>query len=315
LKRALRAALNNASAALFAVLLATFGFLAPAFFTPANLLNIAGQSASNAIVATGMTFVLLVAGVDLSVGAIMFVAAAVAGKMAMAGMPLWQCIGAMTGIGLAAGFVNALLVTRLRIVAFIATLGTLYIGRGFGTWLTDTKAMNVPDSTFPALVFGRWAGVPAPIVLLLGVVAMAQITLSSTAFGRQLYAVGYSAESARKAGVNTRRITASAYILCGLGAALGAVLTLGQLGSVSPKFGEYREFSAISAAVLGGTSLFGGRGRVFPGTILGALLIQSIENGLVLLNADIYLYPLITSAIIFTAVLVDTLRLRLQESA
>jgi ribose transport system permease protein len=205
-------------------------------------------------------------------------------------------------------------VTRLRIVAFIATLGTLYIGRGFATWLTDTKAMNVPDTTFPALVFEKWAGAPAPIVLLAVATAAAQITLSATPFGRKLYAVGHSVEMARKAGVKTRRVIAGAYILCGLCASLGAVLTLGQLGTVSPKFGEYREFSAISAAVLGGTSLFGGRGRVIPGTVLGALLIQSIENGLVLLQADVYLYPLITSGIIFTAVLVDTLRLRMQEA-
>lgn len=314
MKRFLLLLLDNASLALFAILLAAFGFLAPSFFTTSNLLNVAVQSSSNAIVATGMTFVLLVAGVDLSVGAIMFIAAAIAGKMALAGSPLWQCVLAMTGIGIAAGAVNATLVTRLRIVAFIATLGTLYVGRGLATWLTDTRAMNVPDTTFPALVFSKSAGVPIPIILLIIVILLAQVLLSRTPFGRQLYAIGHSVEMARKAGVNTRRLIAAAYVICGLCAAWGAVLTLGQLGSVSPKFGEFREFEAIAAAVLGGTSLFGGRGRVFPGTILGALLIQSIQNGLVILNANMYLYPLITSAIIFIAVLVDTLRLRAQEA-
>jgi ribose transport system permease protein len=144
-------------------------------------------------------------------------------------------------------------------------------------------------------------------------VAVAHVVLTRTPFGRRVYAVGNSLEAARKAGLNTRRILALVYVISGLGAALGGILALAQLGAVSPTFGTNREFAAIAAAVLGGTSLFGGRGAVFPGTVLGAVFIQSVENGLVILNANPYLYPLVTSAMIFLAVLLDSTRSRLLQ--
>ena len=300
-------ALNNAPVVLFAIVLAVFGVLAPQFSTGQNLTNIGVQASSNAIVAIGMTFVLLTAGVDLSVGAIMFVAAAVAGKLLLAGQSFPLAIAAMLGVGAAGGAVNALLITRLGVLPFVVTLATLYVGRGFALWITQTRAMNLPES-FLQLGAVKLAGIPLPIALFVVVLLLAHLTLTRTPFGRQLYAVGADLEAARKAGVNTRRILFCAYVICGLCAALGAVIALAQIGTVSPKFGENREFSAIAAAVLGGTSLFGGRGRVLPGTVIGALLIQSVENGLVILNADPYLYPLITSAIIFLAVLLDSMR-------
>jgi len=254
--------------------------------------------------------VLLTAGVDLSVGAIMFVAAAVAGKLVLLGAPLPAVLIAIVGVGLASGLVNALLVTRLGILAFIATLATLYVGRGFGLWLTQTRAMNLPDS-FLTLGTTKLAGIPLPLLIAAFVVALAHLTLTRTPFGRQIYAVGNNLDGAKKAGLNTGRVLASAYVLSGLCAAIGGILSLAQLGAVSPTFGTNREFTAIAAAVLGGTSLFGGRGGVFPGTVLGAVLIQSVENGLVILNADPYLYPLVTASIIFLAVLLDSTRSRL----
>jgi ribose transport system permease protein len=135
-----------------------------------------------------------------------------------------------------------------------------------------------------------------------------QLALSNTPMGRQLHALGASAENARKAGLRATRLLASVYVFSGACAGLGGFLALCQLGSVSPKFGEFYEFDAITAAVLGGTSLFGGRGKVFPGTVLGVVLVKSIFSGLVIVRADPYLYPLITSAIIFVAVLLDSLR-------
>jgi ribose transport system permease protein len=254
-----------------------------------------------------MTFVLLTAGVDLSVGAIMFVAAAVAGKMAQAGQPLPIIMTTMLVIGVSFGAVNAVLITRVRVVAFIVTLSLLFIGRGFALWITHTRAINLPES-FLQLGAIRIAGLPLPLVALGAVVAVAHLVLTRTPFGRQIYAVGNHPENARKAGIVTRRIVASVYLISGFCAALGAVLSLAQLGAVSPKFGESYEFKAIAAAVLGGTSLFGGRGQVLPGTLLGAVLIQSIESGLVILNADPYLYPLVTAGVIFLAVLIDSLR-------
>jgi ribose transport system permease protein len=299
--------LNNAPLGLFMIVLAVFGALSPRFFTGPNLANIIVQSSSTAIVAIGMTFVLLTAGVDLSVGAVMFVAAAVAGKMVLAGAPLWLALVVILVIGLACGALNAFFITRLRLIAFVVTLATLYVGRGFALWLTETRAMNLPAS-FLNLGTNRWVGLPVPIWILAAVLAVAHLVLSRTMFGRQVYAVGQDLEGARKAGIKTGRILAAVYVISGFTAAVGGILALAQLGSVSPTFGMNKEFSAIAAAVLGGTSLFGGRGRVFPGTVLGAVLIQSVENGLVIVNADPYLYPLVTSGIIFLAVLLDSVR-------
>jgi len=299
--------LNNASVVLFVVVLTAFGLLSPKFLTAPNLVNILIQSSSTAIVAIGMTFVLLTAGVDLSVGAIMFVAAAVAGKMVLGGAPLWLALVVILLIGLVSGVINAFFITQLRIIAFVVTLATLYLGRGFALWFTETRAMNLPPS-FLALGTDKLLGVPLPIVIFVFVLATAHLVLTHTPFGRQIYAVGQDLEAARKAGIRTDRILASVYVISGLCAAIGGILSLAQLGAVSPTFGSNKEFTAIAAAVLGGTSLFGGRGQVFPGTVLGAVLIQSVENGLVILNADPYLYPLVTSAIIFVAVLTDSLR-------
>ena len=302
--------LDFAPVALFAVVLLVFGLMSDKFLTADNFTQILVQSSATAVVATGMTFVLLTAGVDLSVGAIMFIGAGLAGKMALAGQPLPLCLLVMIGVGLMGGAVNALLVTRLKLVAFIATLATLYIGRGTGRWITQTRAMNLPDA-FLALGSAKWLSIPLPLWMAGAVILIAQLILSNTPFGRQLYALGNNPEAARKAGLNTTRLLAAVYIICGLCAGLGGILALAQLGAVSPKFGELYEFDSITAAVLGGTSLFGGRGKVFPGTVLGAILLKSIFNGLVIVQADPYLYPLITSGIIFLAVLLDSQRTEL----
>lgn len=301
--------LNNISLLLFLLVLAVFGALSPKFLTTDNLINLLVQSSSTMVVATGMTFVLLTAGVDLSVGAIMFVTAAVAGKLIASGSGMPLAITAILLTGVAAGALNSVLVTWLRLIPFIATLGTLYIGRGFGLWLTETRAMNLPEQWLQ-LGAERLLGLPIPIWICGAVLLVSHLVLTRTPFGRQIYALGHNAESARKAAINPRVLLISVYIISGVCAAIGAIISLSQLGAVSPTFGTNREFTAIAAAVLGGTSLFGGRGGVLPGTFLGALLIQTIENGLVIVNTDPYLYPLITSAVIFLAVLLDSIRTR-----
>ncbi len=299
--------LDLAPVVLFVLVLGVFGTMSRTFLTLDNLTQILVQSASTVVVGTGLTFVLIAGGVDLSVGAVMFVGAAIAGKMMLAGQPLFLCLLAMLAVGAVCGAINAFLTTRLHLVAFLATLATLYIGRGVGRWITETRAMNLPDS-FLALGSSRWLGVPMPLWIAGTVVVAAQLVLSHTPFGRRILAVGSNPEAARKAGLRPDRLLAVVYVLCGMCAGAGGILALSQLGSVSPKFGEFYEFDAITAAVLGGTSLFGGRGNVFPGTVLGAVLLKSIFNGLVIVQADPYLYPLITSAIIFAAVLLDGLR-------
>ena len=301
--------LNHASLILFAVVLVIFGALSPAFFHPANAVNILIQSSSTGILAVGMTFVLLTAGVDLSVGAIMFVAAAAGGKLILGGWSFPAVLAVMMGIGVLYGALNALFITRLAVMAFIVTLATRYFGRGLGLRITETRAMNLPES-FYELGAARVLGIPLPVLIFASVALIAHLTLTRTPFGRQIYAVGADVESARKAGISTRVVLFVVYVICGLCAAAAGIVALSQAPAVSPSFGNNREFMAIAAAVLGGTSLFGGRGAVFPGTVLGAALIQTIENGLNILNVNPYLYPLITSGVIFVAVLLDAVRSR-----
>jgi len=300
--------LNQAPIVLCATVLTVFGILSPSFLAPANLLNILVQASGTAIVAAGMTFVLLTAGVDLSVGSIMFVAAAMGGKLLLEhDWPPFAVVGAIAGLGALCGLLNACLIAKLGIIAFIATLGTQYLGRGFGMWLTETRAMNLPDA-FTQLASRRLLGIPLPL-LVLGLVALvAHLALTRTPFGRQVHAVGQDREAARRAGAKVSRILVWVYVIGGACAGLGGAVALAQIGAVAPTFGAGKEFAAIAAAVLGGTSLFGGRGQILPGTVLGAVLIQGVENGLNNLDANPYSYPLVTSGIIFVAVLVDSLR-------
>jgi ribose transport system permease protein len=299
--------LQRASLLLFVAVFAAFGMMSSTFLEAQNLVNILIQSSSIAITAIGMTFVLLTAGIDLSIGSVMFVAAILAGKMVIGGHPLSLAVTVVLLVGLVCGAINAALVTRLGIPAFIVTLGTLYLGRGFGLWLTETRAMNLPESLLQ-IGAARILGVPVPILVFLIVLAAAHVALTQTPFGRQIYATGNDREVAAKAGVNTTRVIFLVYVVSGLCAAVGGLVSVSQLGAVSPTFGNQREFAAVAAAVLGGTSLFGGRGQVFPGTVVGAILIQTVENGLVIINADPYLYPLVMSSIIFLAVFTDSLR-------
>jgi ribose transport system permease protein len=302
--------LNQTPLLLFLIIFCGLGMLSDRFLQPTNLVNILIQTSSLAVAATGMTFVLLTAGVDLSVGSVMFVAVAASGKLQYHGYPIALALAAGCLVGFLAGGINGLAVVRLRIIPFVATLAMLFIARGFGLWLTNTRAMNMPDEV-TQLGASRWLGVPLPVMAMLVVALSSQWFLSWTPWGRQTYAIGFDAAAARRAGLKVDRVTFLVYVFCGFCAALSGMISLTQTGAVSPSFGQQREFAAIAAAVLGGTSLFGGRGTVFPGTLFGAVVFQTIENGLVIINADPYLYPLIISGIIFLAVLLDTMRNRL----
>lgn len=308
-RRALYFALRQAPALLFVAVAAILSILSPKFFSLSNALNLVVQSAPIAVVAVGMTFVLLTLGVDLSVGAIMFAGAALATKLLLAGHSVALALLVMVGCGVFMGVINGFLVVRARLAPFIVTLAMLFVCRGFALWVTETRAMNLPD-WFLQFGTARLVGVPVPVVVFASVFFFAHITLTRTQFGRQLYAVGNNVENARKAGLRLNWLLFAVYAISGLCAAIGGILALTQLGSVSPKFGENYEFKAIAAAVLGGTSLFGGRGAVWPGTLLGVLLIQMLESGLVMLNADPYLYPIVTAGVILFAVFLDATRQR-----
>lgn len=299
--------LNNVSLILFIAVLGVFGLLSDTFLSFQNLKNILVQSSALAIVATGVTFVLLTGGVDLSVGSIMFLAVAVSGKMVFQGGGLFAGLMCALAVGLALGALNGFLISRIRMVPFIVTLAMLFVGRGLGLWYTKTRAMNMPESVTD-LGSAVWLALPLPLWIMFGIVISAHLLLTRTPFGIQIYAAGQDPEAARKAGIRVRWILFRVYLMCGFCAALSGLISLTQTGAVSPSFGQQKEFSAIAAAVLGGTSLFGGRGNVLPGTLLGAVLIQTVENGLVILNVDPYVHGLITSGIIFLAVFLDAVR-------
>lgn len=303
-------ALQNAPLLLFLVLIAVFGSMSDRFLTPGNFVNIATQAAHIAIIAIGMTFVLLIAGIDLSVGANMYVACIVV-ALYMKGLPVWLGFVAVAAIGTAFGAVNAWVITRLRVAAFITTLSTLFIGRALALWFSDVRMISFDDQL---LSFGRSElfGISSAIWVFLAVWAVAWVTLAHTTFGREVYAVGADPDAAAKAGIDVRRITFAVYVICGLCAGIGGLVSASQVAAAASTFGWQKEFPVIAAAVLGGTSLFGGRGGVI-GTVFGAILIQTVENGLVMTNADPYVYPLIISAIIFIAVFVDSTRTDMLE--
>ncbi len=302
--------LRHTPLVLFLVVFLLFGCLSPRFLSLQSLGNVVKQASYIGIAAVGMTFVLLTAGIDLSIGSNMYLSAVVAGLLIRNyGLPSPLALVICLGVGLLFGVVNALAVTRLRIIPFVATLGTLWIGRGLGLWLTKSTPVEFPEA-ITRIGAQRWLGVPLPVVIFALVVLCAVVLLRSTALGRQIYAVGNDLDAAKKAGINTARVRGTAFVICGLLAALGGFISVSQLGIVNAGFGEDREFDAIAAAVLGGTSLFGGIGSVFPGTVLGAILIQMVTIGLVSAQVDLYLQPLVAAGIIFVAVLLDSLRTR-----
>ncbi|MBX3426222.1 MAG: ABC transporter permease [Pirellulales bacterium] len=301
-------------ALLLVALWGAFCAASPQFGTPDNVARILAHASSNAITAIGMTFVLIAAGIDLSVGAVMLLAAAIGGQWLLGGGTTLVAAATMVVVGASWGAIAGTLITRLRMTPFIVTLALLFVGRGAGLWITRTRPMALPDE-FRVIGAETIAGIPIPIGIMLIAVVLAHGVLTRTPFGRQLYAIGENARSAREAGIDVTRNIVLAHTICGAFAALGGVITLSQLNAVSPSLGEGRELTAIAAAVLGGVSLFGGRGGAL-GAVLGAVFLQTIYSGLNALDADPsfdleiseYAYPLVTSAIIFAAVMTDSMR-------
>jgi ribose transport system permease protein len=302
--------LQNAPLVLFALVLLVFGLQSPRFLDLANFRNIVIQAAPIAILAIGMTFVLLTAHIDLSIGATMYLTACLmALYLPQVPWPLAMLI--VMGIGAIIGAINGFVVTVLGVASFITTLATLFILRGFAMYLSNTRTLPFPD---PITNLNRTSffGVPSAIAAFVVIFAVAWVILHRTPFGRQVYAVGEDAEAAKKAGLPVKRITFACFVLCALFASFGGFVTVTQIGAVGPKYGDQIEFAAVAAAVLGGVSLFGGRGGV-AGVVFGAILIKTTQNGLNIINADPYIYPLVTASIIFVAVAVDGLRTRILE--
>jgi ribose transport system permease protein len=303
-------ALRLAPVLLFAIVVLVFGLMSERFLSIANFRNILIQAAPIAILAIGMTYVLLIAEIDLSVGAVMYLTASVIALYLTAlpwGLSLLLILLAAAG----AGALNALVVTTLGVASFIVTLASLFILRGIAMFLSNTKTLPFPRE-IRDLNRADLLGIPFAITVLIVVVAIAFAVLNYTAFGRQVFAVGGDREVAKKAGLPIKRIMFACFVISGLCAGIGGFLSATQQGAVGPKFGDQIEFQAIAAAVLGGVSLFGGRGSVF-GPIFGAILIRTTIAGLTFINADPYIYPLVTAVIIFLAVAVDGIRTQVME--
>lgn len=283
------------------------------FLTSQNLINVVRQSSLNAIVAAGMTLVILTGGIDLSVGSLLAVSSVFsAGALVSGSSPLLAItIGIVSG--LIFGVINGLIITIGDVAPFIVTLGTLTIARGVALVYTNGAPILATDAEFRFLGRGDIGPLPVPIVILFLVYAIVYFLLNRTTFGSYIYAIGGNAEAARLSGVRVRFYKAVTYAISGLLTGLTGVILTGRLGSAQPNLGEGAELDAIAAVVLGGTSLTGGRGGIV-GTLVGALIIGVLSNGLNLLNVNPYYQPVAKGVVILVAILIDR-RVRASSAA
>ncbi|WP_033289030.1 ABC transporter permease [Amycolatopsis jejuensis] len=289
------------------VLVLLFAIVAPYFFTVENVLDIARQIAVTAILGAGLTFVIVTAGIDLSVGSAVGVTAFTAVVLALHGVPAPLALLAALAAGAIVGLVNGVLVARLGLAPFIVTLAALTYLRGITYVGTNGTTLFSTELSYAALGSGTVAGVPIPVLIMAAVFAAGWYLLNRTVFGRWVYAVGGNAEAARLAGIPVRRVLLAVYVLAGLCAAIGGIITSARLQSSVPDLGTGYELSAIAAVVLGGTSLMGGRGSLV-GTFLGAAIMGVLVNGMTLLNISSFYQQIIQGAVIVVAVGLDRLR-------
>ncbi len=312
------------------LLIAVFASLSPAFLTTGNLLILAKHVAINAILATGMTYVILTGGIDLSVGSVVGLAAMIAGGLINQGLVLpmfgvvvyfniWLIILLTLLVGVLIGGANGWLITRFRVAPFIATLGIMYVARGFALLRSNGATFpnlvgdaELGNTGFQLLGSGSFIGIPVPIwlMILFGVVGV--FIANKTPFGRRVFAIGGNERAAELSGIRVNRIKLSVYMISGFCAAMTGLIIASQLLAAHPATGESFELNAIAAVVLGGTSLSGGRGGV-GGTIIGAFVIGVLSDGLVLLGVSEFWQIVIKGIVIILAVVVDQLQQRLQR--
>jgi ribose transport system permease protein len=302
-----------------------FASISKPFFTVANLSNVLLQASATAIAAIGMTFVIILAEIDISIGSMMSLAMTVAwiagvGSGAIGLEGAGSNFGEMRAVdawvypagllmGVVLGVTNGLVINGLRINSLIATLATMFAFRGIG-W----KLVGASDKAFaqsPVMDLGRdsFLGLGLPVYLMVAVIVVAAITLNRTPLGRYIYAIGGSPRSALETGLPVNRIRLIAYAISGLCTAMAGLIIIGRVGTLQAGLGTGFEFTVIAAVVLGGTSLLGGRGSII-GSVLGAILLVVIDNGLNLINASVYIYDVVKGVILIAAVAVDALILR-----
>ena len=294
-----------------------FAGISKPFFTISNLDNVLLQAAATAIAAVGMTFVIILAEIDISIGSLMSLAITVAW---MAGVAHGAVAGVAATVdawiypvglamGVLLGLVNGLLINLLGINALIATLATMFAFRGIALKLVGAGDMTFLQSAVMFLGRTELFGVGLPVYVMLVVAAVAALVLRRTPVGRYLYAIGGSQRSARETGLPVKRMRLVAYGVSGFCAALAGLIITSQVGTLQASLGEGFEFTVITAVVVGGTSLLGGRGTII-GSILGAILLVVIDNGLNLINASVYIYDVVKGVILILAVMIDVLLLR-----
>ena len=290
-------------------MIAFFALKTDYFFTLTTFRTIANQIPDAVIIATGMTFVLIIAGIDLSVGSVLALGGATLGLALTGwGWPIYLAVPLCIIVGLCCGAVNGIMVAGWRLPAFIVTLGMLEAARGGAYLVTGSKTQYIGSSVEWINTWGAM-GLSLPFLLALLVVITGQFILSYTIFGRSMFAIGGNEEAARLSGIPVAHIKTAVYTLCGGLAALAAVIHCSRLTAADPNAGIGYELQAIAAVVIGGTSLMGGRGAVIN-TFIGVIIIAVLENGLVQMGAQEPIKRLVTGAVIIIAVILDYYRRR-----
>lgn len=280
--------------------------LEPSFMTTTNVLNVLRQVSISALIAFGMTFIILTGGIDLSVGSTLALTGAIAASMLASGMdPVFVMLVTLL-LGAVLGMINGVIIAKGKVAPFIATLATMTIYRGLTLVYTDGSPISgLGDSiTFQMVGKGYFFGIPVPVLTMLIAFFALWFILHKTTFGRRVYAVGGNENASRLSGINTDRVKIMVYSLTGMLAALSAIILTSRLNSAQPTAGTSYELDAIAAVVLGGTSLTGGKGWIF-GTLVGALIIGVLNNGLNLIGVSSFFQQVVKGVVILIAVLID----------
>jgi ribose transport system permease protein len=289
-------------------LIVVVSFLNPNFFTVDNILNILRQTSVNAIIAVGMTLVILTAGIDLSVGSVLALCGAFAASLIAMEVPVLIAVPTALLAGAALGAISGVIIAKGKVQAFIATLVTMTLLRGVTMVYTDGRPISTgftdTADAFAWFGTGYALGIPVPVWLMVIVFASVWYVLNHTRFGRYVYALGGNESATRLSGINVDRVKIGVYAICGLLAALAGIIVTSRLSSAQPTAGMGYELDAIAAVVLGGTSLMGGKGRIM-GTLIGALIIGFLNNALNLLDVSSYYQMIAKAVVILLAVLVD----------
>ncbi|MFC4599491.1 ABC transporter permease [Cohnella hongkongensis] len=285
------------------VLCAVFASMSPVFLTERNLLNVLNQVSINATLAIGVTFVILIGGIDLGLGSYVALTGCLAALFASSGEGAFVPIVLGVAGGLLIGLVNGVTITKGKLAPFIVTLGMMTIARGGALVISEGRPISNLSPSFNA-IGGTVFGVQIPVLIVLVVFLLSLFVLNKTVFGRYVYAVGGNEEAARASGIHVHRIKLYVYVLCGGLAGVAGIMQTARIETGQPNIGVGYELDAIAAVVIGGTSLAGGSGRM-TGTIIGALIIGVINNGLDLLNVPSYYQQIIKGLIIVGALLID----------